>query len=85
MPRPRSTSAAEFKLAAVKVMTEQKRAVAEAARRLDVGEDLLREWRKAFLARGADAFPGTATRPRPRRSFAASGPRSPAPGPSATC
>ncbi|QEL19366.1 IS3 family transposase [Limnoglobus roseus] len=58
MPRPRSTYTAEFKLAAVKMMTEQKRAVAAAARRLDVGEDLLREWRKAFLARGADAFPG---------------------------
>ena len=58
MPRPRSTYAAEFKLSAVKMITEQKLSVAEAARRLDVGENLLREWRKAFLARGGAAFPG---------------------------
>lgn len=58
MPRPRSTYTAEFKLAAVKMITEQKLSVAEAARRLDVGENLLRDWRKAFLARGNDAFPG---------------------------
>lgn len=52
MPRPRSTYTAEFKLSAVKMITEQKLSVAEAARRLDVGENLLREWRKAFLAKG---------------------------------
>jgi transposase len=58
MPRPRSTYTAEFKLSAVKMITEQKLSVAEAARRLDVGENLLREWRKAFLAEGDAAFPG---------------------------
>jgi transposase len=58
MPRPRSTYTAEFKLQAVKMVTDQKLSVAEAARRLDVGENLLREWKKAFLARGEDAFPG---------------------------
>lgn len=58
MPRARSTYTAEFKLRAVKMITEQKLSVAEAARRLDVSENLLREWRKAFLARGDDAFPG---------------------------
>jgi transposase len=58
MARPRSTYTAEFKLSAVKMVTDQKLAVAEVARRLDVGENLLREWRKAFLARGGDAFPG---------------------------
>jgi transposase len=42
----------------VKMVTDQKLSVAEVARRLDVGENLLREWRKAFLARGGDAFPG---------------------------
>jgi transposase len=61
MPRPRSTYTAEFKLSAVKMITEQKLSVAEAARRLDVGENLLREWRKAFLARGDGAFPGHGT------------------------
>ena len=58
MPRARSTYTAEFKLRAVKLITDQKLSVAEAARRLDVGENLLREWRKAFLARGDAAFPG---------------------------
>ena len=58
MPRPRSTYTAEFKLQAVMMVTEQKLSVAEVARRLDIGENLLREWRKAFLAKGGDAFPG---------------------------
>jgi transposase len=58
MPRKRSTYTAEFKLQAVKMVTDHKLSVAEAARRLDVGENLLREWKKAFLARGEDAFPG---------------------------
>jgi transposase len=58
MPRKRSTYTAEFKLQAVKMITDQKLAVAEVARRLDVGENLLRTWRKAFEARGNDAFPG---------------------------
>src|SRR6476469_3223776 len=58
MARPRSTYTAEFKLAAVTMVTDQKLSVAEVARRLDVGENLLREWKKAFLARGEVAFPG---------------------------
>ena len=58
MPRKRSTYTAEFKLAAVKMITDQKLSVAEAARRLGVGENLLRLWKKAFLDRGPDAFPG---------------------------
>ncbi len=58
MPRKRSTYTAEFKLAAVKMITDQKLSVAEVARRLDVGENLLRTWKKAFLERGGDAFPG---------------------------
>ncbi len=58
MPRKRSTYTAEFKLAAVKMITDQELAVAEVARRLDVGENLLRTWRKAFEERGDAAFPG---------------------------
>ena len=58
MSRPRTTCTAEFKLAAVKMITEQKLAVAEVARRLDVSETLLRAWRKAVLAKGDAAFPG---------------------------
>ena len=58
MPRPRSTYTAEFKLAAVKMITDRKLSVAEVARRLDVGENLLRAWKKAVLERGESAFPG---------------------------
>ena len=58
MARTRKTYTAEFKLAAVKMILEQKLSVAEVARRLDVGENLLRTWKKAFEARGSDAFPG---------------------------
>ena len=58
MPRSRTTHTAEFKLAAVQMITEQKLSVAEAARRLDIRENLLRNWYKAFQAQGHDAFPG---------------------------
>ena len=49
----------EFKLAAVKMITEQKLSVAEVARRLGVTENRLRDWKKSVLAKGADAFPGS--------------------------
>jgi transposase len=58
MPRKRTTYTAEFKLQAVRMITDQKLSVAEAARRLDVGENLLRTWRTAFEERGDAAFPG---------------------------
>jgi len=49
----------EFKLAAVKMITEQKLSVAEVARRLGVTENLLHSWKKAVLKDGTDAFPGS--------------------------
>jgi transposase len=58
MPRPRSTYTAEFKLQAVRMIADQKLSVAEVARRLDVGENLLRNWKKVFEERGDTAFPG---------------------------
>lgn len=58
MARPRTTYTAEYKLAAVKMITDQKLSVAETARRLDVSETLLRAWRKAVLDKGDAAFPG---------------------------
>jgi transposase len=42
----------------VRMITDQKLSVAEVARRLDVGANLLRTWKKAFAARGDAAFPG---------------------------
>jgi transposase len=58
MPRKRSTYPAEYKLAAVKMVTDQKFSVAEVPRRLGVGENLLRTWKKSFEERGNAAFPG---------------------------
>ena len=49
----------EFKLAAVKMITEQKLSVAEVARRLGVTENRLHDWKKTVLTKGADAFPGS--------------------------
>ena len=49
----------EFKLAAVKMITEQKLAVAEVARRLGVTGNRLHEWKKSVAKKGADAFPGS--------------------------
>ena len=42
MARSRTTYTAEYKLAAVKMITEQKLSVAEVGRRLDVSETLLK-------------------------------------------
>ena len=40
------------------MITEQKRSVAEVARRLGVTENLLHSWKKAVKKNGAAAFPG---------------------------
>jgi transposase len=49
----------EFKLAAVKMITEQKLSVAEVARRLGVTENRLHDWKKALATKGIGAFPGS--------------------------
>ena len=59
MARTRKTYTPEFKLQAVKMVLEQKLSVAEVARRLGVGENLLHLWKKAVLKSGASAFPGS--------------------------
>jgi transposase len=58
MARTRTTYTAEIKLRAVKMILDQKLSVAEVARQLDVGENLLRQWKKTFVAQGDAAFPG---------------------------
>jgi transposase len=63
MARPRTTYTSEFKLAAVKMVTEQKLSVAEVARQLGIHENLIRNWKKAFAKRGVDAFPGQGNLP----------------------
>ena len=59
MEAERQVDTPGFKLAAVKMVTEQKLSVAEAARRLGVHESRLHEWKKALLRDGAAAFPGS--------------------------
>ncbi|AWM42059.1 Transposase [Gemmata obscuriglobus] len=59
MAGKRKTYAPEYKLSAVKVVTEQKLSVAEAARRLGVSENRLHTWKKALAKDGPSAFPGS--------------------------
>jgi transposase len=58
MARKRRTYTPEFKAEAVKLVTEQGYSMAEAARRLGLSENLIRNWKQALLDKGQDAFPG---------------------------
>jgi len=58
MARSRRTYTPEFKVEAVKLVTEKGYSVAEAARSLGVHETLLRSWKQALLDNGDQAFPG---------------------------
>jgi len=48
----------EFKIEAVKLVTERGTSIAEAARNLGIHENLLRTWKKRYLADAKDSFPG---------------------------
>ena len=63
MARQRRTYTNEFKVDAVKLVTEQGYSVAEAARGLGIGENLLRSWKISFQAQGDQAFPGNGRLP----------------------
>jgi len=63
MARRRHTYTNEFKVEAVKLITEKGLSVAEASRSLDVGETLLRSWKIAFQDQGPQAFPGNGRPP----------------------
>jgi transposase len=54
----RKTYTREFKLQAVRLMTEQNLSVSEVARQLGVSDNCLRLWRQAAVQQGAAAFPG---------------------------
>src|SRR5579864_4057678 len=62
MARTRRTYTPEFKTEAVKLVTEQGYSVAEAARSLGLNDNLIRSWKQALEAQGADAFPGQGDR-----------------------
>jgi transposase len=63
MSKPRRTYTAEFKLAAVKLITEQGRSIREAARSLGVSEKQLRHWKLTLSKQGDQAFPGQGNLP----------------------
>ena len=54
----RKTYTREFKLQALRMLTDQGLSVAEVARSLGVGENCLRLWRAAAKEKGEAAFPG---------------------------
>jgi transposase len=58
MVRQRRSYTPEFKAEAVKLVTEQGYSVAEAARRLGLNQNLIRNWKQALEAKGEQAFPG---------------------------
>ena len=58
MARQRRSYTREFKVEAVKLVTDKGSSVAEAARSLGIGETLLRSWKQAFETEGDQAFPG---------------------------
>src|SRR5436309_15960180 len=75
----RKTYTREFKLQAVRLLTDRGLSIAEVARQLGVGENCLRNWRAAAQQQGAAAFPGQGNLS-PRRGRSPPAPRrSPAP------
>ena len=63
MAKARRSFPPEFKAQAVQLVTEQGRSLAEVARDLDLSESLLRSWKAALAAGGAQAFPGRGNPP----------------------
>ena len=53
---PRRAFTREFKVEAVALVPRQGLSVAEAARRLEIGQNLLRKWREQLAAEGSRAF-----------------------------
>ena len=76
MARKRRTYTREFKVEAVKLVTEKGYSVAEAARSLGIGQTLLRSWKLALeKQRRRRPSPVTATSRPSRRNSATSAPR----------
>ena len=63
MPRPRRTFTREFKVQAVKLVTEQGYSYAEAARQLGVRDHQIRARKKLLDAESSGAASGGGTRP----------------------
>ena len=63
MAKARRTFTPEFKVQAVKLVTEQGKSIAEVARDLDLSESLLRTWKRALDKDVDRAFPGKGNPP----------------------
>jgi transposase len=63
MAKTRRTFTPEFKAEAVRLVTERGKSVAEVARDLDLGESMLRAWKRALVRGGDHAFPGKGNPP----------------------
>ena len=63
MAKTRRTFTPEFKIQAVKLVTEQGKSLAEVARALDLGESMLRSWKASLAKDGDQAFPGKGNPP----------------------
>jgi transposase len=63
MGKPRRTFTREFKVEAVKLVTEQGRSFAEATANLGIAESLLRNGKKNVADQGDQAFPGKGNLP----------------------
>ena len=63
MARQRRSYTREFKVEAVKLVTQKGYSVAEAARSLGIGQTLLRSWKLAFEQQPDQSFPGHGNRP----------------------
>jgi transposase len=59
MSTPRRKYTPEFKLEAVRLVSDQGQTIAEVARSLDIHTGLLHQWRTAVKKNGALAFSGT--------------------------
>jgi transposase len=58
MTKKRKTYSKQFKIDAVKLLTEQGYQITEAARNLGIHPGLLGRWKKQFETDNADSFPG---------------------------
>jgi transposase len=63
MAKIRRTFTREFKLEAIRRITEQGRSLIEVSRELEIGESTLRDWKQALTAEGDRAFPGQGNLP----------------------
>ena len=63
MARKRRTFTREYKIEAVKLVTEKGYSVSEAARSLGIGQTLLRSWKLALESSGDESFPGQGNLP----------------------